>query len=77
MSDDLESEVPVGKPVLNWVPAREPTSEYLEGNVCRLEQLRPDHAPGLWDSVIVDPAQKNFNYLSYGPFDGLESYQVT
>ena len=76
MCDDREAEAPEGKPVLNWFPAREPTSDNLEGTVCRLEPLRPDHAPGLWDSVLVDPVQKNFNYLSYGPFDSLESYQV-
>ena len=75
--DDLNimDDQALGEPVPNWHPAKLPTTDTMEGNSCRLEYLTPDHAPDLWESNTVDPTQKNFNYLAYGPFDSLESYR--
>lgn len=72
----INDEPHVDKPVLNWCPARKPTSEVLKGQVCSLEPLVQDHAPNLWESSLLDTDHRNFTYLSFGPFLSVEAYQV-
>ena len=72
----INDEPHVDKPVLNWCPARKPTSEVLKGQVCSLEPLVQDHAPNLWESSLLDTDHRNFTYLSYGPFLSVEAYEV-
>jgi RimJ/RimL family protein N-acetyltransferase len=67
---------PVGFVVPDWKPAQAPTAEPLEGRYCRVERLDPDrHAESLFHANALDREGRMWTYLSYGPFDRLESYR--
>ena len=68
---------PVGIPVPNWTPPAIPPHEVLVGRYCRVEPLDADrHAASLFEASCSSPADANWTYLPYGPFDSFESYLV-
>ncbi len=67
---------PVGFIVPDWKPARPPTREPLEGRYCRVERLDPErHAESLFNANALDREGRMWTYLSYGPFERLNSYR--
>lgn len=67
---------PVGPVISEWMPPAHPQRTILEGRYCRLEPLDPAlHAESLYAANALDTEGKNWTYLPYGPFDGLESYR--
>ena len=67
---------PVGFVVSDWKPAQPPTREPLEGRYCRVERLNPErHAESLFNANALDREGRMWTYLSYGPFDRLDSYR--
>jgi len=68
---------PVGLPVTGWNPPRAPSREPMEGRFCRLEPLNVEsHAADLFAANALDVEGRNWTYLSYGPFQSLESYRA-
>src|SRR2546426_3900941 len=68
---------PVGLPVTGWKPPREPLREAMEGRFCRVEPLNVErHAADLFAANALDVEGRNWTYLSYGPFQNLESYRA-
>ena len=68
---------PVGFAVPDWSAPPHPAREPMEGRFCRLEPLDPDvHAAALYDANALDTGGRMWTYMSYGPFDTLESYRA-
>ena len=68
---------PVGIPAPNWTPPAFPPREPMVGRYCRLEPLDADrHAASLFEASCSSPADANWTYLPYGPFDSFESYRA-
>ncbi len=68
---------PVGMPAPNWTPPALPPREMMVGRYCRLEPLDADrHAVSLFEASCSGPADANWTYLPYGPFDSFESYRA-
>jgi RimJ/RimL family protein N-acetyltransferase len=66
---------PVGLPVPGWTPPAWPSREPLVGTFCRVEPLDVErHARDLYEANALDRQGRLWTYLSYGPFDTLESY---
>jgi RimJ/RimL family protein N-acetyltransferase len=66
---------PIGLPVPGWTPPPHPPREAMTGRFCRVEPLNIDHhAAALHEAFSTDSDGRNWTYLSYGPFDSLESY---
>jgi len=65
----------LGFQVDGWrVPARPPL-EAMEGRTCRLEPLDlARHGASLHNANLLDAEQRNWTYLPYGPFAGLDDY---
>jgi RimJ/RimL family protein N-acetyltransferase len=67
----------IGFAVPAWTPPLLPPREPMMGRYCCLEPLDPDrHAAELHAANDVDSEQRMWTYLSYGPFDSLETYQT-
>jgi len=48
----------------------------MAGRTCRVEPIDPArHAGDLHRANSLDPSQRNFTYLSIGPFDSLDAYR--
>lgn len=68
---------PVGLPVTGWKTPRAPSREPMEGRFCRVEPLNVEsHAADLFAANALDVEGRNWTYLSYGPFQNLESYRA-
>lgn len=65
---------PVGPALPDWTPRAVPAPTELRGRYCRLVPLTVEHAVGLFDAVTVDPSGRQWTYLSYGPFTGLDEF---
>lgn len=66
---------PIGFPVPNWTAPPSPPREPMVGQYCRLEPLAVEqHAADLFAANSVDTEGRMWTYLSYGPFDSLDSY---
>ncbi|MCD5363502.1 GNAT family N-acetyltransferase [Chromobacterium aquaticum] len=64
----------VGLPVTDWQPAAWPPRRSLSGRFCRLEPLdAASHGPALFAAMAAD--ERNWTYLSYGPFAVYQDYQ--
>lgn len=68
---------PVGEPLADWrVPAR-PRGLVLEGRFSRIEPLLAErHADSLYAANGLDADGRNWTYLPYGPFFGLDAFRA-
>ena len=67
---------PIGAPVHGWTPRPLPTKETLEGTFCRLERLSAErHADDLFEAYQSAPDDRDWTYLSVGPFKESEAYR--
>jgi RimJ/RimL family protein N-acetyltransferase len=48
----------------------------MAGRYCRVEPIDPArHAEDLYRANAADPSNRNFTYLTIGPFDGFDAYR--
>ena len=76
---DMQNEFnqPVGDLLPNWQPPPFPEPEVLQGSYARLEPLDAGrHSKDLFEANSQAPTDHNWTYLSYGPFDSLETYST-
>lgn len=67
---------PVGLPIPNWRPPALPSKEALEGRFCRVEALSAErHARELHEANSLDTENRNWTYMTYGPFENWEAYR--
>ena len=72
-----EDAQPVGDPLPGWLPARRPGPAVLPGRYCTLEPLDPDrHAADLHAAYSEAPDDRDWTYLSFGPFRTIEAYRA-
>lgn len=68
---------PVGDSLPGWLPARRPGPTVLPGRYCTLEPLDPDrHAADLHAAYSEALDDRDWTYLSFGPFRTIESYRA-
>jgi len=68
---------PIGFPVDDWQPPPLPPRSPALGRLCRIEPFVPDaHSKTLYAAFAKDPDNRNWTYLSYGPFDSFESFDA-
>jgi RimJ/RimL family protein N-acetyltransferase len=66
---------PVGVPVPGWTPRARPPRQPIEGRYCRLEALDPRrHAAQLYEAYSQAADERDWTYLSTGPFADAASY---
>ncbi|MGH9845474.1 MAG: GNAT family N-acetyltransferase [Blastocatellia bacterium] len=66
---------PIGLAIPGWTPPKHPPREPMVGRFCRVEPLDLDrHAADLYRANCLDTNNRIWTYLSYGPFDSLDSY---
>jgi RimJ/RimL family protein N-acetyltransferase len=66
----------VGDPLPGWRAPPPPAGLFLEGRYSCLEPLVAKcHAASLYAAFAVDAAGRNWTYLPYGPFAGLDAFQ--
>lgn len=65
---------PIGPSLPDWTPPSVPAPTQLRGRYCRLVPLAVEHAAGLFAAVTQDTSSRQWTYLSYGPFDGLQDF---
>jgi RimJ/RimL family protein N-acetyltransferase len=66
---------PVGTDLPGWAPPPWPPREAMEGRYCRLEPVSAArHAEALFTAFAEDAEGRNWTYLPYGPFGGLDSF---
>lgn len=64
-----ENSQPIGLPIEQWQPCERPPRTTLQGQYCRLESFDVEqHADALFNAFSLDKENKNWTYLSYGPF---------
>jgi len=67
---------PVGPPVPGWKGVERPPRTAMAGRYCRVEPIDPArHAEDLYQANALDPSNRNFTYLSVGPFDSFDAYR--
>lgn len=67
---------PVGLPVPHWQPPPVPPRATMEGRFCRVEALSAErHAQQLYEANAIDTEQRNWTYMTYGPFASWEEYR--
>lgn len=60
---------PIGFPLPDWTPPPLPSRETLVGQYCRLEPLDgARHADDFHAANALEPDQRGWTYLTYGPF---------
>jgi RimJ/RimL family protein N-acetyltransferase len=68
---------PVGAPVPGWTPRAQPPRQPIEGRYCRLEALDPQrHAADLFAAYSQAPDERDWTYLSTGPFADAAAYRA-
>lgn len=76
----MESEVnplgqQVGLPIPNWQAPALPSRETMEGRFCRVEALNVEkHARELREANSLDTDNRNWTYMTYGPFENWDAY---
>jgi RimJ/RimL family protein N-acetyltransferase len=66
----------VGFSVPGWEPPALPSREAMEGRFCRLEALSAErHASELFAANALDAEQRNWTYMTYGPFESWDAYR--
>ena len=72
-----EGDLPVGQPLPNWVARPVPPRTAMQGRFCAVEPLDPaKHAHALFEANSLDSDNRNWTYLSVGPFKDFESYRA-
>ena len=67
---------PIGAPVPGWKGVERPPRTAMAGRHCRVEPIDPAvHAEELYRANALEPTQRNFTYLSVGPFDSFDDYR--
>lgn len=67
---------PVGWDVPDWKPSKRPERTTISGRSCRLEALdAARHVDDLFAANSLGSDGRNWTYMSYGPFDGIEAYR--
>ncbi len=67
---------PIGESLADWSPCSRPADVMLEGIFCRLEPLRVErHATDLYEAYSSAPDQRDWTYLSTGPFHQESEYR--
>jgi RimJ/RimL family protein N-acetyltransferase len=59
----------------HWTPRAIPSNSSLEGRSCRLETIREDHLPALFEAYAVDATGSIWDYLPYGPFESFDAFE--
>lgn len=68
---------PIGPAIPEWSERPLPSAITLEGQYCRLEPLRvADHADDLFDAYQQAPDDRDWTYLSIGPWHNVEEYRA-
>lgn len=68
---------PVGFLIPDWTPPQFPVRDVMSGQFCRLEPLDSvRHSKDLFQANSLDVEGRNWTYLPYGPFDGLDEYRA-
>ena len=66
---------PVGPALPEWKAPPRPPRTPMAGRYCRVEPIdAARHADDLYRANAADPSQRNFTYLTVGPFDNFEAY---
>jgi RimJ/RimL family protein N-acetyltransferase len=66
---------PIGEAVPDWSPRPRPPRTPMEGRWARIETLDAGrHGADLWDAVSADRENRNWTYLTTGPFAREEDY---
>ncbi|MGI8977889.1 MAG: GNAT family N-acetyltransferase [Pirellulaceae bacterium] len=77
----MESELntlgqPVGLPAAHWQLPMTPSQDTMEGRFCRVEALSAErHARDLHAANSLDTENRNWTYMTYGPFAGFAEYR--
>jgi RimJ/RimL family protein N-acetyltransferase len=67
---------PIGRSVADWLPPPVPSREIMEGRFCRVEALDAErHARDLFEANSLDAEQRNWTYMTYGPFASWDEYR--
>jgi len=67
---------PIGESLADWSPRSCPADVILEGIFCRLEPLHTErHATDLYAAYSSAPDQRDWTYLSTGPFHNESEYR--
>lgn len=67
----------VGDPMGTWQGAARPERNSLPGRWCTLEPLDPvRHAESLYEAHASAADERDWTYLSVGPFPGIDSYRA-
>ena len=67
---------PIGPPLPGWKGVEPPPRAPMAGRYCRVEPVDPArHAEDLYRANALDPSNRNFTYLSVGPFDSFDAYR--
>lgn len=67
---------PIGAPVPGWQPRPAPSAVTLEGTYCRIEPLDAQrHAQDLYEAYRAAPDDRDWTYLSVGPFAEIEAFR--
>jgi len=67
---------PIGAPMPGWKGVERPPRSVMTGRYCRVEPIDPArHAEDLYRANALDPSNRNFTYLSVGPFDTFDDYR--
>jgi RimJ/RimL family protein N-acetyltransferase len=68
---------PIGEALPGWSPRPRPPRTAMEGRWARVEPLDPArHAADLWAAVSADRENRNWTYLTTGPFAREEDYRA-
>jgi len=68
---------PIGFPLPGWIARPRPPRTPMEGRFCRVEPVDIDrHAADLHAANRQDKDGRNWTYLPYGPFEGLDDYRA-
>ena len=67
---------PIGAPMPGWKGVARPPREPMVGRTCRVEPIDPArHAADLHRANTTGADNRNFTYLTVGPFDSLAAYR--
>jgi len=67
---------PIGAPLPAWKGVGRPPREPMAGRYCRVEPVDPArHVEDLYRANSLDPSNRNFTYLTVGPFESLAAYR--
>lgn len=67
---------PIGPPLPGWKGVERPPRAPMTGRSCRVEPVDPArHADDLYRANAADPTNRNFTYLTVGPFDSPAAYR--